>query len=92
MDNEKQRSPQNKLALSYQKCFDSNDGKPVYEDLEKKFGQTEAVLSPKDSMGRTDPYEICRNEGKRIVICYIIAMLNKNINQDRQEEAINIRE
>ncbi len=84
-----ERSPQNKLALSYQKCFDSNDGKPVYEDLVKKFGQTKTVLKPVDNTGRTDPYEICRNEGKRTVICYIETMLKKNINEDRPEEATN---
>ena len=73
-------------ALDFQKAFDTDAGKRVRELLKEFTGYGIAKV-PTDSAGRLDPYELARNEGKRAVMCHIEAMLEKNINEKKQEKA-----
>ncbi len=73
-------------ALLFQGLFNKGDGKAVFKIL-KRFTSHDIVLVPTDGMGRTDPYAIVRNEGKRSVTVFIEAMLNKTFNQPKQTEA-----
>ncbi len=82
-ENEKKQN----LALSFQKCFDTPDGLTTLGGLEK-FIRPDEVLLPKDSMGRIDPLQVQYNEGKRVVMAHIRAMLNKDINEIKQKEAV----
>lgn len=74
------------LALTYQKLFASPDGRLVLNDL-KRIARSNEVIKPVDTLGRTDPFEVVRNEGKRAVMVYIDNQLAKTFNQPKQENA-----
>ncbi len=73
-------------ALDFQKTFDADSGKRVRRLLKEFTGYGVAKI-PTDSNGRLDPYELARQEGKRSVMCHIEAMLNKDVNEVKQEKA-----
>ena len=82
----KRKKEQKALAKAFQGLFGSDLGKVVFGAL-KKFAKSDIVVIPLDDMGRTDPIEMGRNDGKRGFIVYIESMLNKTFNQKEQENA-----
>jgi len=73
-------------ALDFQKTFDTDSGKRVRKLL-KDFTGFGVAKVPVDESGRLDPYELARQEGKRSVMCHIEALLDKNVNEIKQESA-----
>lgn len=74
-------------ALDIQKTFDTDSGKRTRKLLKKFTGYGIAKV-PVDNNGRLDPYEMARLEGKRSVMCYIEAMLEKDVNESKQKKAV----
>lgn len=52
------------LKVAYRKCFESEDGKKVLSDLERKY-------FIKDTIFNKDPYVTVFNEGTRSVVLHI---------------------
>ncbi len=74
------------IALTFQSVFSKPDGMIVLKEL-KKLAQSDRAIVPLDSLGRIDPYEVMRNEGKRAVIVHIEEQINKTFNTVKQERA-----
>ena len=74
------------MALTFQAVFESPNGKVVLKEL-KRLAGSDVVIVPKDAFGRTDPYEVMRNEGKRAVVVHIESQMNKTFNQPVQKNA-----
>lgn len=73
-------------AMDFQKAFDTDAGKRVRKLLKKFTGYGIAKI-PVDNNGRLDPYELARLEGKRSVMCHIEAMIEKDVNEEKQTKA-----
>lgn len=63
-------------VIDYQTVFCTPEGKRVLEHL-KKLAHYNMAFVPR-ARGQVDPYEMCREEGKRAVIVHIETMLNKD--------------
>lgn len=67
------------LKVSYRKCFESEEGKKVLKDLERRcFG--------KDRTFTQDPYITAFNEGTRSAFLYIQNMMEDNDGQEERWE------
>lgn len=65
------------LIHDYRETFGSESGKRVFEHL-KQCAKFNVAYLPKDNQGRTDIYEMMRQNGKRAVITHIELMLTKD--------------
>tara|TARA_Y100000310_G_scaffold335482_1_gene417661 strand:- start:10 stop:261 length:252 start_codon:yes stop_codon:yes gene_type:complete len=74
------------LFIDFQKTFATGSGKVVLDALRKR-ARANVVIVPKDSMGRTDPYEVLYNQGQRSIITYIDHMMTET--KIKQKEAQN---
>ena len=72
--------------MDFQNTFTSEGGKRVLLALRDR-AKSEVVMTPLDSLGRIDIYEVMSFNGKRSMITYIDSMLAKNPNVERQTEA-----
>ena len=63
-------------VIDYQQTFGSPEGKRVLDHL-KKLAHYNMAFVPRYG-GQVDPYEMCREEGKRAVIVHIETQLNKD--------------
>jgi len=64
------------IISDYHEVFDTPGGKNVLNHL-KKLAHFNSAFVPR-AEGRIDPYEMCREEGKRAVIVHIEMMLKKD--------------
>lgn len=76
------------LYIDFKELFGSDRGKRVLANLRKVFNFDVSVI-PRDNIGRTDIYEVLRNEGKRTVIIYILHKKNADLDEAKQKEAIH---
>ena len=77
---------QKEVVRAYQEIFLNQNGKLVLKDL-RKLAKLNVAEVPLDSLGRIDPYEVMRNEGKRAVLVHIEKQLDKIDNTIKQEKA-----
>jgi len=77
---------QKEIVRAYQEIFLNQNGKLVLKDL-RKLAKLNVTEVPLDSLGRIDPYEVMRNEGKRAVLVHIEKQLDKIDNTIKQEKA-----
>jgi hypothetical protein len=72
------------LVILYKQVFCTEAGKKVLENLRSVFNFDLSVI-PKDNQGRTDIYEVFRNEGKRSVVLHILKKTEKDLNEIKSE-------
>jgi hypothetical protein len=70
-DEKKQR------IIDYNEVFGTPNGKRVLAHL-KKLAHYNVAFVPRGNDGHLDPYEMCREEGKRAVIVHIEMIMNKD--------------
>lgn len=74
------------LTLDYKMLFETDRGQRVFNDM-KRRARFDVSYVPKDSLGRYDPFEMARQEGRRSFIIHIQTQLSKDINKEKQEFA-----
>ncbi len=74
------------LMMDFQNTLGSEQGVRVMESL-KDFVKYNLSIVPMDNNGRIDINAVMRNEGKRAVITYIMAMLGKDPYKEKQQKA-----
>jgi len=75
-------SPEQQLALDFQKTFDTDSGKRTLERLSKLCKENKPTYVDHNALGTA------YNEGQRSVMLHIRSMLAKSVAEERQKEAI----
>lgn len=68
------------LKVAYRKCFESEDGKKVLADLERRCFITYTTFTP-------DPYVSAFQEGSRSVVLHIKQAMDMASQMPKEEEA-----